>query len=448
MPCSQVKSNEAKDTLAKSNKTTKEFIEYFAMCPSLTEEELKELYVEKNQLDPPMAQMQVNVFPCANTNPNCVLDLNTFKRIDLVSVLPQRTFEPDNMGEPVNTISSVEEIFTIDYRLTKFVKLQLNNIELYDDKYDFFKESLKKSYSDIDRISTNFGFRELTNVLKQDLECDPENLDSCQGYVTIDIISSGKSVTITRSYPKIFNVIGELGGFIDIVMLIFGILYVISKIQKDTEQIKKALLGNLFSAEREHLQSKLPGDKKKEEEKLKEIEETEQEILDEAQDGILLQRRMLEVGVLNDFLFKDFHKALMPFLIKKQAENRLQRQKVLESSNVFASLIAGNSSRTIDPKQQQIYGKKQLEVEMSGKEAFQKLWNSEPHSELEKAIRDYFLANLPDDITETKSEAIPQDSIFSKFLLKEKSDIVKNPQQTSENFSFLRKFAPESRAMN
>ena len=46
----------------------------------------------------------------------------------------------------------------------------------------------------------------------------------------INIRSSGKAITIIRSYPKIFNVIGELGGFIDIVMLIFGILYVISKI--------------------------------------------------------------------------------------------------------------------------------------------------------------------------------------------------------------------------
>lgn len=150
---------------------------------------------------------------------------------------------------------------------------------------------------------------------------------------------------MTRSYPKIFNVIGELGGFIDIVMLIFGILYVVSKIQKDTEQIKKALLGNLFSAERELMSNKFSDDKKQKKDHLKVIEETEQEILDEAQDGILMQRRMLEVGVLNDLLFKDFHKALLPFLIKIQAENRLVRQKVAESSNAFANLISGQKIR-------------------------------------------------------------------------------------------------------
>lgn len=49
---------------------------------------------------------------------------------------------------------------------------------------------------------------------------------------------------------------------------------------------------------------------------------------------------MLEVGVLNDLLFEDFHIALLPSLIKKQAEKRLLRQRVLQSSDTFASLIS------------------------------------------------------------------------------------------------------------
>ena len=345
------------------------------------------------------------------------------------------------MNEPLSTVGSIDEILSIDYRLNKQIRMVLNKVELYDDKYDFFKESLKKEYSDIDRITSQIAIRE-TNfpvVPIIDLRCDPANIQLCQGYMSIEISSGGKKITMTRSYPKIFNVIGELGGFIDIVMLIFGILYVISKIQKDTEQIKKALLGNLFTLEREQLKGKIPPDKKLEEEKLKKIEETEQEILDEAQDGILLQRRMLEMGVLNDLLFKDYHKALLPYMIKQQAENRLVREKVQESSNVFASILQGNNSRVVDKKQEQIYGKNRVEVEMSSKEAFSKLWSNEPKTELEKIIRDYFLQNLPDEITQDKSDVIPPDSIFSKFFIKEKTDLVRIPLQTSENVSILDK---------
>lgn len=78
---------------------------------------------------------------------------------------------------------------------------------------------------------------------------------------------------------------------------------------------------------------------------------------------------------------------------------------------------------------------------MSGKEAFQKLWNYEPTGDLERLIRNYFLANLPDDITNNRGDVIPQDSIFSKVLIKEKSDITRKPQQTSENASVLEKLA-------
>lgn len=85
---------------------------------------------------------------------------------------------------------------------------------------------------------------------------------------------------------------------------------------------------------------------------------------------------------------------------------------------------------------------------MPGKEAFQKLWNYEPTTELEKIVKQYFLANLPDDITESKGEAIPQDSIFSKFFVKEKSDVLRNPQQTSENVSLFDKLGLEKQILN
>jgi hypothetical protein len=179
-------------------------------------------------------------------------------------------------------IGSIDEIVQIDYRLKKNLIVSLNNVELYDDKYDFFEETLKQKYSEIDKITTNFGLRDLSDT-EWDLICHPDALSYCEEYISILIFSSGDLITMKRTYPKIFNVIGELGGFIDIVMLVFGILYIASKIQKDTEQIKKALLGRLFKAERENLEKAVDTeDKKLAEKKLKSLEETEEEILEEA----------------------------------------------------------------------------------------------------------------------------------------------------------------------
>ena len=70
---------------------------------------------------------------------------------------------------------------------------------------------------------------------------------------------------------------------------------------------------------------------------------------------------------------------------------------------------------------------------MSAGEAFKKLWDSEPETELDKKIRSFFLANLPDDITTNKEDAPPQDSFLSKIFVKEKSDLVRSGNVASEN---------------
>jgi hypothetical protein len=41
----------------------------------------------------------------------------------------------------------------IDYRSTVVLNLHLNQVELFDDKYDFFKETLKLGYSEIERAT-------------------------------------------------------------------------------------------------------------------------------------------------------------------------------------------------------------------------------------------------------------------------------------------------------
>ena len=48
VPCNQVKENQAMESVLKTNKNLKELISDFALCPNLTEEELKALYVSRN----------------------------------------------------------------------------------------------------------------------------------------------------------------------------------------------------------------------------------------------------------------------------------------------------------------------------------------------------------------------------------------------------------------
>ena len=63
----------------------------------------------------------------------------------------------------------------------------------------------------------------------------------------IDFWSSGDLVTRKRTYEKIFNVVGELGGFIEIVMMTLGFLYALSRLSNYNEHILTALTDQLFA---------------------------------------------------------------------------------------------------------------------------------------------------------------------------------------------------------
>lgn len=203
-----------------------------------------------------------------------------------------------------------------------------------------------------------------------------------------------------RTYAKVFNLMGELGGFIEIVLVIIGGLYGLSKVESEKQRILKVFLGDLYSQERKFTSDKKPLNAKE----LDRLNEIEDEIIEESQDGLQLQKNILQIGVINDMIFKDYHKALIPYLVKKQAEKRLSDQKLIQFSKEFASLLTENQQRNIDLDQQKLYVKKELAKEMSGSEAFEKLWSSEPSSDFEKAVKNYFLANLPDSVSKLGDE--------------------------------------------
>lgn len=121
---------------------------------NLTNEEFGLLYVKANQLDPPFASLSISINPCLITNPSCLTNYNLLRGIGLMTLLPKSTFDPENRQEPVTTIGSTGEFLRIDYRLSKTVNIYLKSVELFDDKYDFFEETLKKKYAMISTTSS------------------------------------------------------------------------------------------------------------------------------------------------------------------------------------------------------------------------------------------------------------------------------------------------------
>jgi hypothetical protein len=136
----------------------------------------------------------------------------------------------------------------------RYVKdIRLKQVEVYDDQYDFFQEKLNTKFAEVDTVKTA-----TLNRIHGNFYCDPNEADHtvasfCEPYLEINIRSGGKKVTIKREYAKIFNVLGELGGFSDLMIVIFSFIYVCSRCKSDTDEMKKVILGKDYEKNRDLL---------------------------------------------------------------------------------------------------------------------------------------------------------------------------------------------------
>ena len=247
------------------------------------------------------------------------------------------------------------------------------------------------SYAEIDKIQTNYVTRNINN-----LDCTQAPAEYCEAYVQLFVKSGGRSVQIKRVYGKVFDLLGQLGGFMDILLVIFGVAYILIRCQNDSTKYKKKILGKNFRNNRSSLSEKTTPDYKdetKKKEKQKRLIEIEDEVIEEANDGIKLSQKSLEVDIMNNVIFQDYHRALLPLLYMNQAKKRLEDGKVAKvATQMIKKAISHNTTKIIGKKKETL-----LEREMKLETAYIFLVDSEPKSELEIRIKDYFLANIPED---------------------------------------------------
>jgi hypothetical protein len=72
--------------------------------------------------------------------------------IELVIVLPRTQFDPLNSAEPISFKANLDENIFIDVTKRVVKNFNFKSVELVDDRWDFFDESLKMSYAEIDKI--------------------------------------------------------------------------------------------------------------------------------------------------------------------------------------------------------------------------------------------------------------------------------------------------------
>lgn len=329
-----------------------------ALCLPLTPEEFEQYPVygnSKNCSD--FATFSVIFFPCFAPQLRC-LRTPPINNILVNSIMPVKSFDPMNRRNPVQIYFEYSDIDSLDYQLEKEWDLDLNSFEVFDERYDYLDEKLRIRYTELVTDTKDVRTRYMSPPADDsELVCQEGKETECRPYFVIRLRSNGRLTTIIRVYPKALEILGEFGGMISLLMSILGIFYFLIHYNKSNYKTKKAIFGREWLREKRRARKNRFGltKNRKEHKAIKqEDEEVEAEVLEEASDGLLLQRRMLETGLLTELLFKDYHRSLIPIIFEEDARRRLKISKQMDGVSLSGSVLSQDSSLSLDLGQSMI----------------------------------------------------------------------------------------------
>ena len=477
VPCSQIKDPKILNVLQKLNSAAIDAPD-MGFCPDFRGSP-EEFRAARNLNNSTYRYAMVRMYPCSLPDPSECASPLELAQAGIGYSTNDRLLKSSNYEEPI-TLSPEFRSFSIDISATKNREFEarLNHIE--DDTSVLWKPSLRKEYVTLHQMASDFKRRSADQLscTKAQIEMGP--MGGCQEYAYLVNGPSGKLVKTRRSYRKITMVLGELGGFIKLLTTISFFVYS----YYNARSVKKYLKNNLYNFDsllkqkksaisREGLikidnkvceseagfitsrssRSTVEGPKTKEllVDK-KKYENVIKQCIADRRRGMDLMSKLDFVEMLQELIFENHDKVLLPLLIlrlKEKQMNKKNHQKQNQSKK--KKKINFDQEQIILSQKKGSLGAVAVghdvvhEEEMDYEKAFKALKNSKPKTCFKKAIKGLMLENVKiffeTDTDELQDEELgpPRSIMPDKKLIKLKS----NPEARSNDFEEI-KTPPES----
>ena len=367
--------------------TLTQFTDLYLACMDVKKKE--ELFTISNAMAPPYRFVQTKIFPCMMPNPaDCATPMELVRtHVNIASV--QTSFQPSKKENPLERVPSLKD-FTIGINQETINEINLKGNKIYDDEFDLAERKLRFEYIDHAEETVYTASRLIPKT-----HCTMAQIVdfTCLPYITLALRSSGKTVTIVRKYPKILETLGEIGGTGDLIVLFFGFLYAFWNSYSMQEFKKKRVLTTNYDAVKKVYE-------KAGKEETKRLEQLTNEIVHKRDDIVRLYNNISGLEVLQDVLFEDFHKTLLPLLILNIEKRKQEAGPAKRFSHVSMSGLSINSrvqpARGFQRAQTQ-YAKGGI-TKNTFYVAYQKLKDDQPQNDMRKVLNQFFMKNVPKEV--------------------------------------------------
>ena len=219
IPCSQITGTKITDKV-KEDKNAGVFLLKFGLCPHFEDKSI--WYVQGKLSQPPFRFIKLNLYPCSLPNPADCKPLKDIVILNAIVGILNKLVDLSSKDEPINSSTTFDFEYQVNPGLETKSTFFFNQNRILDDDRDFFDPRITQSFTTIDEVVTQTGFRDYTS-----LHCTAESVadGSCQPYLSIEFRAGSKIKTFQRTYLKLVEQLAEYGGFIQAALLIFSLIY-------------------------------------------------------------------------------------------------------------------------------------------------------------------------------------------------------------------------------
>ena len=229
VPCKQFRRDYYEVFFDPKNDFVETMIREIGLCPFT--DNLDYFSIKGGFSEPESTFVDLAVYPCHKKSSDNCGDLELLNGASLVLVLPKFSFDPQNVTNPIKITSNLEEILTIKPGMSFIRDYKILKTEIWDDINEniFAKPTLKREFYTLDLDNTKNIFTDHLGDPKDYITCTGLPEDECTPYYDILIKSGHKTTVIKRKYKKGADVLGEIGGIQQTVLLVCGMVWLLQK---------------------------------------------------------------------------------------------------------------------------------------------------------------------------------------------------------------------------
>lgn len=278
--------------------------------------------------------LELEVFPCSLADQSQCVPAALIHEAVVVLIYPIVNINTSRIDDFEKQVSS-PHIVNFNTKISTTQRISLNFQDVYDVEQLYQGAQFRSSSITSGETQSISSYRDEAQITctAAELNSDPP---TCKSYLTFEFSAGTSSTTITRNYQDPLSALAEVGGFMEIMITIFGGIYLFY----NRMALSRYLVSKIYL-------KKVPG----KEQTSKDEHEVYEDNLYDNFDIVTLAKETNALKILNLAHFEDYHLVLLPKVLRaiKRQEMKVKKRELAlkRTTSQFKKFGLDKNTKTI-----------------------------------------------------------------------------------------------------